>query len=164
MEAWFFASKLLNDESFDTFQNIEANNFQYQVMEANLIELTYFFSIDLSTYNKLTSGWFLHQLCFSICPKHGMIILNYICQIFEANKGLEIMTIFTFSTLICLTSLSLSEPKVSYLRKVFGCFSVLITHYFLIVKKLRLIIKILSKNWGFGPFLVYFGAKTSNIW
>ena len=110
----------MNDESFDTFQNIEANNFQYQVMEANLIELTYFFSIDLSIYNKLTSGWFLHQLCFSICPKHGMIILNYICQIFEANKGLEQMLIFTFSTLRCSTSVSLCVPKVYCSMKNFG--------------------------------------------
>ena len=106
----------------------------------------------------------LASIMSSICWKHGVIILNYTCQIFEANKGLEKMLIFTFSTLRCFTSVSLCEPKVSYSRNNFGCFLVLIIRYFPIVKRLRLIIKILSKIWGFWPFLVYFGTKTSNSW
>ena len=47
VEAWFFVGGLLNDESYDIFQNIEANNPKYQVIEANLTEATYFLSIDL---------------------------------------------------------------------------------------------------------------------
>ena len=100
----------------------------------------------------------------SICWKHGVIISNYTCQIFEANKGLEKILIFTFSTLRSFTSVSLFESKVSYWKNNFGCFLVLISHYFLIVKRLRLIIKIWSKIWGFWPILVYFGTKTSNSW
>ena len=64
----------MNDRSFDMFQNIKANNSQYQVMEANLIRMTYFLSLDLFIYDELTSGWFLHELVLLISHKHGVMI------------------------------------------------------------------------------------------
>ena len=42
-----FYKQAIDDRSFDMFQNIKANNSQYQVMEANLIRLTYFLPLDL---------------------------------------------------------------------------------------------------------------------
>ena len=52
-----------------------------------------------------------------ILYEYNVLISSHSCQIFEANKGLEIMTIFTIFTLKCLTSNSLCEPKVSFFRK-----------------------------------------------